>query len=93
MMTRITYSKIVFLALSTILLSGTALAHTFNVSTTQELRVALQDAAVNGQSDTIILANATYKTTDDGGGTFTFLDNENYDLTIQGLISSAKMSS
>jgi len=59
-------------------------AQTFNVSNTQELRQTLQDAAGNGQSDVIVLADGTYKTTDDGGGTFTFLDNENYDLTIQG---------
>ena len=61
-----------------------AFAQTFNVSTTQELRQALQDAAGNGQSDVIMLADGTYKTTDNGGGTFTFLDNEDYDLTIQG---------
>jgi hypothetical protein len=61
-----------------------ALAQTFNVSTTPELRQALQDAAGNGQDDLIMLADGTYKTTDDGGGTFTFLDNEDYDLTIQG---------
>ena len=80
----ITTSIFVFFALSIILLSRTAVAETFNVSTTQEFRQALQDAATNGQADTIILANGTYKTTDDGGGTFTFFDNENYDLTIQG---------
>jgi len=59
-------------------------AQTFNVSSSQEFRQALQDATSNGQNDTIVLANGTYKTTDDSGGTFTFLDNENYDLTIQG---------
>lgn len=63
---------------------GVASAATFNVSTTQELRQALIDAAQNGQSDTIILADGTYATTDDGGGTFNFLDYENYDLTIKG---------
>jgi len=57
---------------------------TFNVSTTQELRQSLLDAAQNGQSDTIILADGTYATTDDGGGTFVFLDNEDCDLTLQG---------
>jgi len=61
-----------------------AFAETFNVSTTQELRQALQDAATNGQDDVIILADGTYKTTDDGGGTFTFLDNEDHELTIRG---------
>ena len=64
--------------------SQTAFAETFNVSTTQELRQALQDAATNGQDDVIMLADGTYKTTDDGGGTFTFFDNEDYELTIQG---------
>lgn len=61
-----------------------SIASTFNVSTTQELRQALLDSATNGQADTVILAEGTYSTTDDGGGTFTFLDNENYDLTLQG---------
>lgn len=59
-------------------------AATFNVSTTQELRQALSAAAVNVQSDTIVLAAGTYATTDDGGGTFNFTADESYDLTIQG---------
>lgn len=63
-------------------------AETFNVSTTEEFRTALSDAAQNGEDDTIILADGTYKTTDDGEGTFEYLDNEVYDLTIKG--SSAK---
>jgi len=70
--------------ISMILLGAFAQGATFNVSTTQELRQALLGAAQNGQSDTIILANGTYATTDDGGGTFIYLDNENYNLTIQG---------
>ena len=60
---------------------GLVSAATFNVSTTPELRQALVDAAQNGQEDTIILADGTYATTDDGGGTFTFLaghDPEDY---------------
>ena len=63
---------------------GLVSAATFNVSNTPELRQALLDAGQNGQADTIILVDGTYATTDDGGGTFTFLDNENYDLTLQG---------
>ncbi|MBW2484107.1 MAG: hypothetical protein JRF05_01965, partial [Deltaproteobacteria bacterium] len=59
-------------------------AATFNVSTTEELRQALLDAAINMQADTIVLADGTYATTDDGGGTFNFTADESYDLTIQG---------
>ena len=72
------------LALFIVTINQIAFAQTFNVSSTQGLRQALQDAASNGEGDTIVLADGTYKTTDDAGGTFTFLDNENYDLTIQG---------
>jgi hypothetical protein len=57
---------------------------TFNVSTTSEFRQALLDAATNAQDDTIVLADGTYKTTDDGQGTFVFLDNEAYSLTLIG---------
>ena len=59
-------------------------AETFNVSTTAEFRTALQNAAMNGEDDTIILADGTYTTTDDGQGTFEYLDNEIYDLTLVG---------
>jgi len=59
-------------------------AQTFNVTTTEEFRTALQDAAQNGEDDTIILADGTYSTIDDGQGTFEYLDNEVYDLTIKG---------
>jgi len=64
--------------------SQIALAQTFTVSNTAGFRQALQYSVSNGQADTIILADGTYKTTDDGGGTFTFLSNEDFDLTIQG---------
>ncbi|MEA1920741.1 MAG: hypothetical protein U9N52_12940, partial [Campylobacterota bacterium] len=63
---------------------GSLFGATFNVSTTPELRQALLDAAQNGQDDTIVLADGTYKTTDDGQGTFIFLDNEDYNLTLKG---------
>lgn len=66
------------------LLMGSLFGATFNVSTTPEFRQALLDAAQNGQDDTIILADGTYKTTDDGQGTFIFLDNEEYALTLKG---------
>jgi hypothetical protein len=56
----------------------------FNVSTTPELRGALDTAATNGEDDTIILADGTYKTTDDGEGTFIYLSNESNTLTLQG---------
>jgi hypothetical protein len=57
---------------------------TFNVSTTSELRDALQKSAQNGEDDTIILADGRYKISDDDKGTFKFLDNENYKLTLKG---------
>ena len=60
-------------------------AETFNVSTTSELRVALNTAATNGEDDTIILADGTYKTTDDGEGTFVYLSNESMSLNIVGV--------
>lgn len=60
-------------------------AATFNVSTTPELRVALSTAAINSEDDIIILAGGTYKTTDDGEGTFIYLSNEANSLTIQGV--------
>lgn len=66
------------------LLTVSLLAQTFNVSTTPELRTALATAATNGEDDTIILADGTYKTTDDGGGTFAYFSNEANSLTLQG---------
>ena len=59
-------------------------AQTFNVSTTFELRTALNDSAQNGEDDTIILANGTYKTSDDNRGRIEYLDNELFHLTIKG---------
>ena len=59
-------------------------AETFNVSTTAELRVALSTAATNGEDDTIILADGTYKTTDDGEGTLIYFSNEANRVTLQG---------
>ena len=59
-------------------------AATFNVSTTPELRTALSAAATNGEDDTIILADGTYKTTDDGNATFIYFSNEANSLTLQG---------
>ena len=57
---------------------------TLNVSTTPELREALTTAATNGEDDTIILADGTYKTTDDGEGVFIYLSTESNTLTLQG---------
>lgn len=72
------------LTLALLILTSSLLAQTFNVSTTPEFRTALTSAASNGEDDTIILADGTYKTTDDGVGTFIFLDNEDYNLTVIG---------
>jgi len=54
------------------------------VSTTAEFRLALTNAAQNGVDDKIILADGIYRTTDDGRGTFNYLDNEPYNLTLTG---------
>jgi len=59
-------------------------AATFNVATTPELRTALETAATNGEDDTIVLADGTYKTTDDDGGTFIYFSNEANKLTLVG---------
>ena len=61
-----------------------AIGATFNVNTTLELRQALLNAAQNGQDDMIVLADGTYRTTDDGQEKFVFLDNEPYELTLKG---------
>ena len=59
-------------------------AATHNVSTTPELRVALAAAATNGEDDIIILADGTYKTTDDGLGSFNYITNKSNSLTLEG---------
>jgi hypothetical protein len=53
------------------------------VSNTAELRKALTEVASNGKNDTIVLSAGTYKTTDDGQGTFTYSSSEDYNLTIK----------
>lgn len=60
------------------------LSAVFNVATTPEFRTALQQAARNAKDDTINIAAGTYRTTDDGIGTFVFLDDEPHSLTIRG---------
>ena len=75
------------------LLSSVSFAADFNVATTQEFRAALSSSAGNGESDTINLAAGTYKTSDDGLGTFVFLDNEDFDLTIEGVGAGATILS
>ena len=58
---------------------------TFHVSSVQEFRQALEDAANNGEEiDTIILGKGIYKTTTDGLGTFVFDSKEESNLTIIG---------
>ncbi|MBA6327393.1 hypothetical protein H4J46_05475 [Colwellia sp. MB02u-6] len=73
-----------YLLLLLVAASSLTQAATFNVSTTPELRIALSTAATNGEDDTINLADGTYKTTDDGEGTFIYLSNESNSLIIQG---------
>jgi len=56
--------------------------NTFNVSSVSEFRTALEDASLNGSNDTIILDAGTYYLNEDGEGSFTFADTEEYNLTI-----------
>ena len=69
---------------SILILSSGLVANTFNVSNTSELRQALYDAAQNGEDDIINLSSGIYRINDDSKGTFRFLDNENYSLTLVG---------
>jgi predicted outer membrane repeat protein len=73
-----------FIILLLLLLAQNSWAETFIVSTTPELRDALKKAATNGEDDTINLADGTYKTTDDGKGTFVYLSNESNIIRLQG---------
>jgi len=67
-------------------------AATFNVDTAAELQTALNDAAANGEADTINLAAGTYNTSDNGPGTFIYaaahppdtMTPETFSLTISG---------
>ncbi|APW65940.1 MULTISPECIES: PKD domain-containing protein [Arcobacteraceae] len=70
--------------LLTTILAGSLFSATFNVSTTPELRTALSTASTNGENDTIILADGTYKTTDDGEGTFVFLNQDCKNISLRG---------
>ena len=55
----------------------------WHVSTVAEFRQALEDASANGDHDTIVLDAGVYKTTEDRIGTFSFDDDEAYNLTIK----------
>ena len=66
-----------------LLISNYASANIFNVSNTTQFRKALENVALNGQDDTIILDAGTYKTIDDGLGAFKFVDKEKHKLTIK----------
>ena len=52
------------------------------VTTLAEFRQALEDAALNGLNDVILLGKGIYRTTDDGQGPFRFQDDEEQNLTI-----------
>ncbi len=66
-----------------LLIGSEGVTATFSVSNTSELRQALINASGNGSDDTIILNAGTYKTTDDGSGTFKFIDIEQYNIVIK----------
>ena len=67
-----------------VLLQVSLFSATFNVNTALELHQALEDTALNGENDTIILQPGTYSTDSNGLGTFMFNDTEEYNLTIKG---------
>ncbi len=73
--------KIILFA--SILVATSSYANTFMVSNVAEFRVALENAALNGESDTIVLEKGVYHTDSDGIGAFTFSDEEAYDLTVE----------
>jgi len=72
-----------FVIIFLLLIAGKGFTATFHVSNTPELRRALVDASGNGKDDTILLNAGIYKTTDDGTGTFKFIDIEPYNLVIK----------
>jgi len=59
-----------------------------HVSNVTSFRKALENASINGKDDVILIATGTYKTTEDGQGTFDFNDNEAHKLRIYGEINS-----
>lgn len=70
-------------------LSTSLLAHgqTFNVSDSATLQAALNDAAANSTDDTILLANGTYATSENGGA-YVFNDAGGNNLTLQAQAAS-----
>jgi len=54
----------------------------WNVSNVTEFRQALEDASANGENDKIVLSAGVYNVDSDGLGTFSFDDNEEFNLTI-----------
>lgn len=59
-------------------------ASVFNVGTAAELQQALDDAATNGQNDTIQLAAGNYNTADNGGNPFTYTGTQANGLVLLG---------
>ncbi len=72
------------LLLSPAIVALESVAEVFTVSTAEEFRAALSTAASNGEEDTITIPAVTIKTTDDSGGTFKYISNEDFGLTIEG---------
>lgn len=72
-----------WLLLCSLLFATAGLSQTFSVSDVAGFRQALEDAAVNGENDKIVLSKGVYKTTDDSFGTFSFSDKEEFNLTIE----------
>lgn len=73
-------SKVLFLLVT---FSVFSFGETFFVNDSNEFREALKKASSNGQSDKIVLNKGVYKTSKNNLGTFSFLDNEEFDLTIE----------
>ena len=65
-------------------ISQSVFSATLNVTTSAEFRQALKTSATNNENDTIVLADGIYRTDDDNGGTFIYLSNEEFSLTLSG---------
>lgn len=69
------------------LASAQAVAETFTVSTTAELRQALRDASNGSEDDTIMLQPGTYVTNADEKGTLIYSIDTPQNLTLEGVVS------
>ncbi len=66
-----------------ILYIGHGLGETTTVSSTAELRTALENAASKGGENTIVLKDGTYSISADGGGTFLYVSDKSGTLVLE----------